>query len=61
MAKINLTFPKTKYFELVEDNKNFTLSAGMSKKICIDLNHKVSFNDDTYCDEIIIQTECKFG
>jgi hypothetical protein len=29
----------------------------MSKKICVDINRSLQFTDDSYCDDIVIQTE----
>lgn len=54
--KINISFPKTKYFKLCEDNKNFSLSSGMSRKICIKIDHDKFNNDKYYYDEICILT-----
>jgi hypothetical protein len=60
MIRISLALPRTKYFQLNEDGRAFMLPAGMTRKVTIDLNTNAKFTDDTYCDQIVVQTESKF-
>ena len=53
-SKLNITVPKTIYFHIQEEHRNFTLSAGMSKKIPITL---IEIPPDNTCiDFVLIQT-----
>jgi hypothetical protein len=53
-VKLNITVPKTKYFRIREDQRNFTLSAGMPKKIVIEL---VKLPQDRSClDFVLVQS-----
>jgi|688.fasta_scaffold1440393_1 hypothetical protein len=50
MLRINLALPRTKYFQLCEEGRVFTLPAGMSRKVTVSLSPTAKFTDDAYCD-----------
>lgn len=56
MLRISLALPRTKYFHLAEDSRAFTLPAGITRKVTVDLNPTAKFMDEAYCDEIVVQT-----